>query len=76
MINPLRPRLPGRGARSSYLGVDTPSRRPTTPAKGWSAPAFKPRLLNVSQWRSVRRQLADVDDELRRLAMREHETRR
>jgi hypothetical protein len=65
-----------RGARSSYLGVETPSRRPITPAKGWSASAIKPRLLNVSQWRSVRRQLADVNDELRRLAMREYEPRR
>jgi hypothetical protein len=30
----------------------------------------------VSQWRLVRRQLADVDDELRRLALRETERRR
>jgi hypothetical protein len=55
--------------------VDEPSpRRPVASGK-WNATGVKPRLLNVSQGRSVRQQLADVDDELRRLAMREHDRR-
>jgi hypothetical protein len=32
--------------------------------------------LSAAQWRQVREQRRDLDDELRRLAMREHETRR
>jgi hypothetical protein len=56
--------------------MDTPSRRPTAPAKGWSASAIKPRLLNVSQWRSVRRQLADVDARPHQLERVEYEPRR
>jgi hypothetical protein len=42
----------------------------------WSAAGVKPRLLNAAQWRQVREQRRDLDDELRRLAMREHEPRR
>jgi hypothetical protein len=46
--------------------VDEPSpRRPTAPAKGWSAIGVKPRLLNAAQWRQVREQRRDLDDELR-----------
>jgi hypothetical protein len=60
--------------------VDEPSpKRPAIPVNGWGAPgnpAVKPRLLNAAQWRQVREQRRDLDDELRRLAMREHEARR
>jgi hypothetical protein len=57
--------------------MDEPSRRRSpAAAKGWSASAIKPRLLSSAQWRLVIEQRKDLDDELRRLAMREHEVRR
>jgi hypothetical protein len=57
--------------------VDEPSspRRPTVAGK-WNASGLKPRLLNAAQWRVVIEQRKNLDDELRRLTMREHEQRR
>jgi cell division protein FtsL len=57
--------------------VDAPPspKPPAAPAKGWHATTAKPRLLNA-QWRQVIEQRRDLDDELRRLSMREHEARR
>jgi hypothetical protein len=55
--------------------VDTPSRRPIASGK-WNAAGVKLRLLNAAQWRQVIEQRKDLDDELRRLSMREHEARR
>jgi hypothetical protein len=51
-------------------------RRPAAPEKGWSATGVKPRLLNAAQWHVVIEQRKNLDEELRRLTMREHETRR
>jgi hypothetical protein len=44
----------------------------------WKSPTARHRslALNAAQWRQVREQRRDLDDELRRLAMREHEPRR
>jgi hypothetical protein len=57
--------------------VDAPPspKPPAAPAKGWHATTAKPRLLNA-QWGQVIEQRRDLDDELRRLSMREHEARR
>jgi hypothetical protein len=43
--------------------------------RGW-AEAPRQKQLKAHEWRVLRERLRDVDDELRRLAMREHEERR
>jgi hypothetical protein len=51
---------------------------PTVHINAWGAASFapRPRLLSAAQWRQVREQRRNLDDELRRLAMSEHERRR
>jgi len=53
-------------ALQENVATECPGGRTTHP-KGWSATGAKSRPLNSAQWRHVREQRRDLDDELRRL---------
>jgi len=54
--------------------MDAPS-KPVDTRRGW-AELPRQKQLKADEWRALREQRREFDDELRRLAMREHEQRR
>jgi hypothetical protein len=55
--------------------MDAPSKPVDYTRRGW-AELPRQKQLKPDQWRALRQRLRDVDDELGRLSMRQHEKRR